>query len=204
MQARAATISWGSPVLSDTVDSTGVALDSSYKVELGAFANGFVPTTQNMGQWADNWRTFSVGSFNSELGYFAGSADLLAGGASSDPLADLGMNFSDVEAYVWIFNFTTLSANTEWFLGRSDSWVMPTAPLEDDCCDPTLPTQWSISDMATGDTPVVGAQGPVAGGGSAENPGSHAIQTYAVPEASTFLLTACGMLVAFRRRRPVV
>jgi hypothetical protein len=201
--APATTINWGSPVLSATVNSKGQALDSSYHVELGGFANGFVPTTQNMGDWAANWRTFSVASFNPELGYFSGSADLLAGGASSDPLADVGLNFSDIEAFVWIFNSTTMTADTEWFLGRSGSWVMPTAPLESGCCDSTLPTQWSISDLAPGDTPVYGSQGPAAGGGSAENPGTYAIQTYTIPESSTLLLASFGLLFTFWRRRPV-
>ncbi|MEK7952020.1 PEP-CTERM sorting domain-containing protein [Luteolibacter soli] len=202
-QATAVTINWGSPVLSSTVNSQGQEIDSSYHVELGAFANGFVPTEQNMSEWASNWRTFSVATYVAEFGSFTGTADLVAGGASSDPMASLGMNFSDVEAYVWIFNSATMSANTEWFLGRSDSWVMPTAPLETDCCDDRLPTQWSISDLRPGDTPVYGGQGQVAGAGSASNPGNYDIQTYTVPETSSLLLASVGLLFTFWRRRPV-
>ncbi|MCW1914641.1 PEP-CTERM sorting domain-containing protein [Luteolibacter sp. GHJ8] len=200
-QAPAATINWGSPVLSTTADSKGEALDSSYSVELGAFANGFVPTAENTEDWAANWRTFSVASFDPELGYFTGTADLLVGGGSSDPLADTGINFSDMEVYVWVFNSTTMEPESEWFLGRSDSWVMPTAPTE--CCDNGLPTQWSTTDFTTSDTPVYGAQGPVFGGGVSDNPGVYTIQTHTVPEASTLVLAAFGMMFCLRRRRPI-
>ncbi|RYD67286.1 MAG: hypothetical protein EOP83_03120, partial [Verrucomicrobiaceae bacterium] len=126
-QAQAVTINWGSPVLSTTVNSQGAAIDSSYHVELGTFVSGFTPTAQNVADWSANWRTFSVATYNEETGSFSGTADLLAGGGSSDPMSDLGVNFSDVEAYVWIFNTETMAPDTQWFLGRSDSWVMPTA-----------------------------------------------------------------------------
>lgn len=203
-QAQAVTINWGSPALSTSVNSEGQAIDSSYHVELGAFANGFIPTAQNVSEWGANWRTFSVATYNAEFGNFSGTADLLAGGGSSDLMADVGMNFSDVEAYVWIFNTETMAPNTQWFLGRSDSWVMPTAPVVgDDCCDGTLPAQWSISDLRPGDTPVVGGQGQVSGGGYVTAPGNYDIQTYQVPETSALLLASAGLAFMFRRRRPV-
>ncbi|MCW1885553.1 hypothetical protein OKA04_12510 [Luteolibacter flavescens] len=202
MEAPAATINWGSPVLSTTVDSTGAALTSDYSIRLGVFANGFVPTETNVHLWSANWRTFSVASFDPNLGYFTATANLIAGGGSSDPVAYPGFDFSGLNAYIWITEDAAMTVGSESFLGRSESWVLPGAPPPDDCgCDGGLPYQWSTSDLAVSDVPVYGSQGPVVGGGDVENPGTYTIQTHVVPETSTFFLATCGLLFALRRRR---
>ncbi len=196
----AATVNWGSPVFSELVTSTGAQIDSSFTFELGFFANSFIPTLENVNEWEQNWKTFDVASYDADTGYFTGSADIRADGSSSSSAADVGVNFSDVEAYVWVYNVTSTGFQAEWFLGRSAAWVMPSAP-EEDCCDDRLPEQWSIDDLATGETPVVGGHGEAAGGGNVSQPGPYTIQTYAIPEPSVFGLMVVSLGLCFRRRR---
>lgn len=199
MHASGVTINWGSPVVSQFVNSEGQALDSSYKVELGVFVNSFVPTSENTAEWSANWRTFSAGAFNLQNGYFTGTADLKGDGSSSDVLADIGVNYSDLEAYVWVFNSDTMQVGSEWFLGRSDSWVLPSA--SPGCCDGRTPLNWSTSDLNVGDTPVFGGQGVVSGGGTVIIPGNYVLQTYTVPEPSVLLLGSSAVVWSCLRRR---
>jgi len=199
--AHATTINWGSPVLSTLVDSTGQQLDAGYHIQLGFFADSFVPTAANVADWGSNWRTFDEASYDPEMGYFTGTADLKADGSSSSLNSTLGINFSGQPVFMWIYNQTGAVEGSEWFLGRADSWVMPVA--SQDCCDSNLPAQWSTSDLSVSQTPVFGAQGPVIGGGNASNPGNYTIQTYqVVPEPSAVVLSVVGMALLLRRRKP--
>lgn len=199
LHAHATTINWGSNVFDSLANSEGQALDSSYKVELGVFVNSFVPTADNTADWAANWKTFDLASFNTDMGYFTGTADLKPDGSSSSAAADLGVNFADMEAYVWVFNDLVIEGSTQWFLGRSDSWVMPHTP--GGCCDSGLPAQWSTSDLTPSDTPVFGGQGAVIGGGYTNSAGNFVLQTYnVVPEPAVMLLSSLGLCLLFRRR----
>ncbi len=197
----AATVDWGSPLESTFATSTGESFATDFTFELGVFANSFVPTMDNLDQWEANWRTFDIGTFNEEAGWFSGSAQVKANGSSSNPLADVGVNFAEMEAYVWVYNVTSVGLQTQWFLGRSSSWVLPSAP-EDDCCDDRLPLQWGIGDMAaTGDTPVMGSRSGDAGGGVASDPGAFTIQTHAIPEPGSVLLAVISAAACLRRKR---
>ena len=92
----------------------------------------------------------------------------------------------------------------EWFLAHSEGWVVPSSPAAD-CCDSTLPTQWSLGDLATGETPVMGAHGNAIGGGVASAPGNYDLQTYivlTVPEPSTLVLSLTSLGLLLHRRRP--
>lgn len=199
MHANAVTINWGSGVLDSLATTDGQSLDSSYQIKLGVFINDFVPTADNMSDWASNWRTFDQAAFNAALGYFTGTAELKPDGTSSSAAADVGVNFSDLEAYVWVFNDLAIEGATQWFLGRSDSWVMPTA--NGVCCDSRPPAQWSTGDLSPADTPVFGGQGAASGGGFVYSPGNYVLQTYnVVPEPSVLLLSSLGFLMLLRRR----
>lgn len=196
----AATVNWGTSFDSGLATSTGTEIDSSYTFELGFFANSFIPTLENVAQWEENWRTFDVASYNQSEGWVTGTAQMNADGTSSSVAADLGVNFSEMEAYVWVYNVTSTGFQAEWFLGRSQSWVFPTAS-GDDCCDESLPVQWSIEDMATGEKPVIGAHGEAVGGGVASQPGVYTIQTYAIPEPGSLWLMTLSIGACLRRRR---
>lgn len=198
----AATVNWGSPYFSDLATSTGDRIEAGFTFELGVFADSFVPTAENVNDWESNWKTFDVASYDEESGYFTGTADIMANGSSSSPVADVGVNFSEREAYVWVYNSSSPGSNSEWFLARSAGWVLPSAP-EDDCCDGRLPLQWSIDDLATGESPVVGGHGEAAGGGTVSQQGVYSLQTYVVPEPGSLLLAAVSLGVCLRRRRKV-
>ncbi|RYD23530.1 MAG: PEP-CTERM sorting domain-containing protein [Verrucomicrobiaceae bacterium] len=196
----AATVNWGGSLESGIATSTGgTVASSSFTFELGFFANSFIPTMENVDQWAANWKTFDVGGYNESEGWITGTAQLNADGTSSSAAADLGVNFSEMEAYVWVYNVTSTGFQAEWFLARNEAWVFPTAS-GDECCDEGY-VQWSLGDLGTGDKPVIGAHGEVVGGGVASTPGVYTIQTYAVPEPGSLWLMTLSLGACFRRRR---
>ncbi|RYD17815.1 MAG: PEP-CTERM sorting domain-containing protein [Verrucomicrobiaceae bacterium] len=196
----AATVNWGASLESGIATSTGGTVASSdFTFELGFFANSFIPTMENVDQWSANWKTFDVGGYNQSEGWVTGTAQMNSDGTSSSLAADVGVNFSEMDAYVWVYNVTSTGFQAEWFLGRSDSWVFPTAS-GDDCCDTGL-VEWSLDDMGTGVKPVIGAHGESVGGGVASQPGVYTIQTYAIPEPGSLWLMTLSLGACLRRRR---
>lgn len=196
----AATVNWGTSFESGLATSTGAAMDSSFTFEIGFFANSFIPTMENISEWEENWRTFDSSTYTGNDGWVTGTAEMNADGTSSSLAADVGVNFSEMEAYVWVYNVTSTGFQAEWFLARNESWVFPTASGDDECCDDRI-VQWSLDDLGTGDTPVIGAHGEVTGGGVASQPGVHTIQTYAIPEPGSLWLMTLSLCACFRRRR---
>lgn len=215
---RAQTIDWGSEALSDLVDSSGRTLDNSYVFELGAFESGFTPTATNVNEWSAHWSTFDRAGYdgfedvdhngiddNEMFGNFASSVQMQAGGHSSNPAyTNLGLDFQDLDAYLWIRNGSTPEPGTEWLLARAEEWRFPTY---DNCCDdPSLipSIQWSVSDLSnTHVTPVWGNQDGHTGAGVVTDTALHTLQTALVPEPSAAWLVALGGLAAvLRRRRP--
>jgi len=201
-----ATINWGDAFGSTLIDSTGASdalLDSSiYQIQLGAFegpgGESFTPDGDNLLEWDSNWKVFDEAQFNDTFGYFTGgheSGSIMSGddGTSQSPDATAGFDFSNQEAYIWIFNGKTLSESTEWFLGRVSTWIFPDAANFVECCGPDYDQEWSLSsDDAIGSVEIVfGGYKDYAHEGA----GSHdeaeipfLIQTYTiVPELSTLV-----------------
>lgn len=199
----AATVNWGSSYASQLSTSTGDTIDSSYTIEMGVFVNDFVPTQDNVALWQDNWRTVDVAEYNPGEGYFTGTFDIRPDGSSTGQNSDAGVVFSNMTAYVWVHSNGPEDNYPEYFLAHSSGWVLPDAPMQD-CCDGTLPVQWSINDLANGETPVFGAHGAEVGAGAASQPGIYDLQTYvvyAVPEPGTLGITLMSVGLLLRRRR---
>ena len=204
-------INWGNEIDSDLRDSFGNSLDATFAIQLGYFekvlGQQFVPTAANTGEWSSHWKVFDQAAFDPLAGYFTSSANLNPEGTSSSTFADndLGVDFSNQNAYVWIHNSQTPGTGTEWFLGRSattPAWQIP-AKVED-CCDNRPPVEWSITDLEPADAPVFGKQGGTSGAGDYSVTGPYTLQTFSVvPEPSScLLLTLGGAAVILRRRRP--
>jgi hypothetical protein len=210
--ARAASLSWSSELASVLRDSDGVALDSSFYMQLGFFDSSFTPTASNTEEWMSNWKVFDEanvtdGSFDPVNGYFTReSIQIDSSGQSLSTYADLGV-FAGKEAYLWVRNSDDSGlTTTEWLLVRASSWVFPTYD-PNNCC-PAEPEQWSVSDLASEtSTPIWGAQGSLTGGGIyTTTSGSYTLQTFTfIPEPSSALLAAIGtaFVLLRRRRQPV-
>ncbi len=207
-----AALSWGSVLPSNLRDSDGVALDSSFFMQLGFFDNTFTPTASNTADWAANWKVFDQAgyygvsdpnnSFDAATGYFAReSIEINLAGQSQSAYADLGVNSSGKDAYLWVYNSKTSGVTTtEWLLVRAATWVFPAGRDLNECCSDT-PVQWSVSDLGSA-APVWGAQGLFSGGGEHTNTGNYNLQTFTfIPEPSTALLTVLGTVFVLLRRR---
>jgi hypothetical protein len=139
--ASATRINWFSTLNRTNLTSTGQAMDSGFRFELGVFINGFTPTSANTSQWAANWRaaqrtTFNPGStirqFNSEFLVEDNDAPFTVGAA----------------AYVW--GFRGDASSSEWILIRNTTWTWPAPSL----FNPTPPS-WNAATAATPGTGVV-------------------------------------------------
>lgn len=203
--ARAIQINWGCEVDSVLRDSFGNPLDETFAVQLGFFTSvlgdNFVPGASNTADWSSHWKVFDQAAFDPASGYFTSSALLKSDGSSDSPFADLGVDFSNQGAYLWIHNSENPGPQSEWFLVTAPAWRIP--GKVDDCCDNRLPPEWSVSDLTSGAIPVYGKQGDTTGSGVFTVTGSYTLQTFTVvPEPSTSLLLALGGLsVVLRRRR---
>ena len=206
--APAQTINWGSEAFSTLVDSHNVELNNSYVFELGAFTTRFDPITSNPLLWIANWRVYDAAEYSQANGYFTARVDMLDNGHSSAP-ESANIDFRGLDAYLWIRNSNVAeNINSEWLLVRSSSWDFPTPSSH--CCDPSLPIEWSVSDLTVSDVPVYGAQDGAndtvrKGGGVISTPpppGTYLQTATLVPElSSSVLIMVLGVLVLLDRRR---
>ena len=132
------TIVVSSTPLSSNITSQGLALDSTFTFELGTFINGFIPDTDNTGDWLANWTPLSDASgdpipeatvqYNDEA---APSPPYAPGTAVNnfDISVALSHNTSPFSAgspfYVWGFNNRTEDGPGEWILISDSAWVWP-------------------------------------------------------------------------------
>ena len=130
-------------VLAPIVTSNGSALSlSEFSIELGGFANGFVPTSANIDEWVSNWRVFDAITDSEpppESDSDVKNADIFVTDGSNSRFA--GTGFLDVDqvslsedgngidtfgpgqqAYVFIRNMDdTLNPDTEFLLYTSET-----------------------------------------------------------------------------------
>ncbi len=86
-------------------------LDADFVFELGAFADGFVPSVANTGDWADHWVTLGRASYNPAVGWFTARTFLDSNAApfrQGDP------------AYIWGHD-----DGGEWILMGNPGWQWP-------------------------------------------------------------------------------
>ena len=189
------------------LDSNGVALDGGYTFEWGSFQLGFTPTSENLDQWATNWKVFDAAVEGN--GWTVGDSSLyqqadhtITGGSSSGFANPLHTFVEGEAAYLWVYDTKDIYSSPEWALVADfdkstnifpDSWVIP---------DPGLQSgesfDWHTLDL---DTAVFGGVNDVQGAGAyAVAPASFTIQTHAVPEpGSALLLLAAGVFLRIRR-----
>ncbi len=204
-----AQVNWGSEDFSRIVDSTGNPLPvENFVFDLGAFRSDFTPDESNVADWADNWVTFDRASYVIDdfgTAVFTGSYsfynDIFNPGVN-----DTGTNFDTLgisrDAYIWVYNRTDITTETEWFVGRSSNWQFP--EVTGDCCNNDEPLQWSMGDLNASDIPLWGNQFGNEGPGERTGFDSGAnLQTYTfIPEPSSALLIAiASMMGALRRSR---
>ena len=205
----ATTVTWRSLAASELVDSSGTLLaQSSFTFQLGTFLEPFTPSATNTGDWASNWVVFdqaiyTTGTFGPiTYGEFSGSAGILENGTSDSIYADpvLAFDFQGKQAYIWVYNTTSLSNATEWFLVTHNTWLFPEGTDE-----PTssFDVEWTLGDLGS-ETPIWGSQQGNNGAGEYESTSNtFNLQTFTgVPEPSSLVL--CGMGVwawGIRRKR---
>jgi len=214
--ADTAVINWGNAFPSTLLDSSGATnLDSaSYHIQLGTFetptGDAFDPEVSNVEDWQNNWKVFDEAELNEDFGYF--SSGLSSGsvmnsdGTSQSPDATAGFDFSQKDAFIWIFNQQTVEESTEWFLGRVAAWTFPNGADFAACCGEDFDQQWSLSSDfpsapdASVDVVFGGYNSyEYEGGGVYESTGdAYLVQTYSpVPEAGTLWLSALSLSCAF-------
>ena len=186
------TLNWASLTESEIVDSYGNPLSNAYVFELGAFTEGFVPDEGNIESWGSQWHVFDTADYSyspSTLGVFTGSQDV-------QNVPGYSSMFEGLKAYIWIRK----EADNEHFLASTSSnkWTFPL--LVPGCCPNGEGATWSVSDL-NADAPVWGGQLGNEGAGQHFISGSFDIQTYAIPETGSSLLTLVGLGLAIARRR---
>lgn len=206
--ATASTVFWGSAFNDNLFDSTGQPLDTTYSFEIGSFG-AFVPTYQNVDQWAANWKVFDrafdpdANGWNAVEQFFVGTVDHNIAGGSDSPDANPGDFFAQGEiAYLWAYNSKSIVPGSEWALvtdgvatgDSGDDWIFP---------DPsnTLGSfNWQLSDA---NSAIIGGANGVQGPGSySATPGLFSLQTAVVPEpGSALLLLAAAATHVIRRVR---
>ncbi len=225
---HARSVAWSSSVLDNLFDSAGTiaggdfALDSTFSFEIGAFTNGFTPTSSNLDLWAANWVVFDAATtansfWDSNISYYSSSANLNSNGTSSSAGATLGGIFAQNQVgYLWVFNDKAINSHSEWALvtdlnpvgNVGDSWVFPSPA---DQLSPDV--IWALADA---DTVIFGGVNGIQGAGAYTNdpnsdpnaaplePGGplFSLQTHVVPEPSSSLLIAStGLFWMLRKRR---
>lgn len=166
---HAQTINWGSEV--NLFARNGTPMTEAFVFELGAFTPGFDPALNPLLSWFGNWHVFDKTTYKTDFGVVTGTAAMLDDGRSADfssaPAFNGGKNFEGLPGYIWIRNLENANAHgSEWLIVRDTSWTFPAPTIVPDslhpelgCCDPTLPLQWSVSDLGSqNDLPKYGVQ----------------------------------------------
>lgn len=206
IEGQARNISWGGQPFDNLFDSTGATLDASFVFEIGSFANGFVPTYENMVYWADNWKVFDRAvdgdGWNAGAQFFTSTSNLKADGTSQYSPVMPAFTFAQNEiGYLWVYDSLTFAPTSEWALitntsgdaNAADDWLFP------DPADQSNPQNvyWTLLNASE---VVVGGLNNSQGDGSfSALPGTFSLQTSVVPEpGSALLIAAAGLLFRLR------
>lgn len=126
---HAKTIKWYCDPGSNNRTSGGLAMDGSFRFELGVFKNSFVPTSANTAQWAVNWAPAQRALYNASTQLFTRQFTV---SSNQTPFVQ------NAAAYIWGFG----GANgNEWILLRASSWLWP----QPDALDP-FALEWNVAD----------------------------------------------------------
>ena len=137
--AFAGQVDWSSTAFSIHQQSDGSPLDDSFIFELGAFAEGFTPTADNVTEWAANWRAAQRAPYNPNTQTVSGSF-VIETNASPFSTADQG--------YLWALS---LDHPQEWILLTNTSWKWPSVG------GAAPPVSWTIQNA---DTVLLGQTNP--------------------------------------------
>lgn len=206
--SQASTVFWGSVFQDNLFDSAGNQLDASYTFEIGTFG-AFVPTYQNVDQWAANWQVIDrayapdVNGWNPDPGYqvFGGTLDFNTDGTSDSLEADPGAVFAQgTVVYLWAFNSKNIVPSSEWALvtdgaaagDTGDDWIIP------DPQDTLGSYNWNLGDA---NSAVIGGANGVQGPGEySTTPGVFSLQTAVVPEPGSVCLLFAAAAAHLTRR----
>ncbi|MGL4401171.1 MAG: hypothetical protein ACRCXD_14970 [Luteolibacter sp.] len=125
----ASSIAWFSDAAQVNLDGSDVPMDAGFHFELGVFSNGFVPTRQNVGQWATRWVAADSTAYNPNTRRFA---DLMSVADNRSPFL--------VGTQAWIFGYRVTPTGTDMILLRNTGWIWP-AP---DPLNP-IPSEWNVA-----------------------------------------------------------
>ena len=202
-------ISWGSQPFDSLFDSTGTALDASFVFEIGSFANGFVPTYENMVYWEANWKPFDRAvngdGWNPGASYFNSISNLKADGTPQFSPVAPAFTFAENEVgYMWIYDSLSFEPTSEWALitntsgdfNAADDWLFP------DPADQSNPQNVYFTLVNASEIVVGGLNNNQGDGRFSADPGTFSLQTSVVPEpGSVMLLAAAGLLLRVQRGR---
>ncbi len=126
---EAKTIRWFCDPQSVNQSSSGVAMDGSFRFELGVFTGGFVPSAANTSQWAGHWSSPQRAIYNPDTRFFSRQYTVSSNAAPYT---------AGAQAWIWGFGGT---AGDQWILLRASTWTWPVA----DPLDP-VPLAWNVAD----------------------------------------------------------
>lgn len=134
-------IHWFSAANQTNLTSSNAQLDGGFRFELGAFANGFVPSQANMADWVANWRPAAdSGGATARTAYQTGFRryeGVFAVDSNAAPFA------VGAAAYVWGFRGGV--GTSEWVLFRNATWTWPQASSGG---PPGFPLEWEAKDAS--------------------------------------------------------
>lgn len=224
----AVTINWGSEAFSTLLDSKGVPLDGSYEFQLGVFTTTtqsgtvpYVPQLTSLDDWASHWKVFDKADFNSIVdngqtwSTFSSTVVLNNNGTSSYAGAAADVNFTGLDAYLWIHKPGDATRGGENLLLRAagttpgtTNWQFPASVA--DCCGKNLPIDWSVTDLQGSDVPVIGYQkgsleAPTVGAGDTPPSGGYIsymeTSTFVPEPCSAVMVMVLGLMGLLDRRR---
>ncbi len=213
--AQASTVFWNSIVNDNLFDSSGNTLDSSYSFEIGTFGDSFtsfIPTYQNVDQWAANWHVIDrsyesdLNGWNWENQFFTATVGFDGSNISNSADADPAFQFIQGSVvYLWAYNSKNIVPGSEWALVTDgsavgdqspDDWIIP------DPADTVGSYNWQLTDA---NSAIIGGANGVQGPGEySTTPPAFSLQTAVVPEPGSALLlfVAAAAHLTRRFRRP--